>query len=83
MLYTIVDQTGYIFVPNWNIIRIFVRNSERYLLPIDTMTSKSKAQHKEKEKPPVEVPVLEEKEIIPGKFYEQDWYWRLTLNVVR
>lgn len=43
------------------------------MLPIDTMTSKSKAQHKEKEKPPVEVPVLEEKEIIPGKFYEQDW----------
>ena len=38
------------------------------------MTSRSKTQHKEKEKPPVEVPVIEEKEIIPGKFYEQDWY---------
>ncbi|XP_065910452.1 probable serine/threonine-protein kinase dyrk2 [Dysidea avara] len=37
------------------------------------MTSRSKTQHKEKEKPPVEVPVQEEKEIVQGKLYEQDW----------
>ena len=47
------------------------------------MTSKSKTQHKEKEKPPVEVPVIEEKEIIPGKFYEQDWYINFSFIVVR
>ena len=47
------------------------------------MTSRSKTQHKEKEKPPVEVPVIEEKEIIPGKFYEQDWYLISMFNVVR
>ena len=47
------------------------------------MTSRSKTQHKEKEKPPVEVPVIEEKEIIPGKFYEQDWYLIFMFDVVR
>ena len=37
------------------------------------MTSRSKTQHKEKDKPSVEVAVQEEKEIVPGKLYEQDW----------